>query len=233
MKVIATTRTLNEEKNVGRFIQSYNWADEVLIVDGGSEDNTVSIVNDYDYAFVKSFLERVELKAGYWRNPHGRHINTCIDWAIERGADWIIFDDCDCFPNKTLREQGRDVLLDSPADVVFVTRLYLWGYTAHFPKLAKPTGKDWCPSIWAWRADTKIRASEKDPLVHDISVRERPDLPQQRLMPPYCLLHYYCPDEETVQRKLKKYREGGQHPSLLHPKNAGGKMDILPEWARL
>jgi len=232
MKVISTTRTLNEERNVGMFIESYNWVDEVLIVDGGSEDNTVSIVKDYDWAYVKSFRERVEMDNGYWRNPQGKHINTCIDWAIEREADWIIFDDCDCFPNALLRERGRDILLDSPADVLFVVRLYLWRKNKHFPKLAKPTG-EWCPSIWAWRADTKIRASEKDPLVHDLSVRESPDLPQQRLMPPYCLLHYYCPNEDIVNRKLKKYRESGQHPTLLHPLEAGGELESLPEWAKL
>jgi len=232
MKVIATTRTLNEEQNIRHFIESNNWADEVLIVDGGSEDDTVSIVNDYKYAFVKSFHERVQLKKGYWRNPQGKHINACIDWAIEREADWIIFDDCDCFPNYLLKDRGRDLLLDCPADVVFVTRLYLWGKDQHFPAMAKPSG-DWTPSIWAWRADTKIRASEKDPLIHDLSVREKPDIPQQRLMPPYCLLHCYCPDEETVDRKLKKYREGGQHPTLLHPHEAGGQLSPLPEWARL
>lgn len=232
MKVIVTTRTLNEEQNIRMFIESNRWADEVLIVDGGSEDDTVSIVNDYDYAFVKSFHERVELKAGYWRNPQGKHINACTDWAIERGADWIIFDDCDCFPNKTLRENGRDVLLDSSADVVLVTRLYLWGYTRHFPALAKPDRVDWCPSLWAWKPSANIRANEENPLMHDINIRER-DLLHQKLMPPYCLLHCYCPDEETADRKLKKYREGGQHPTLLHPLKAGGPLAPLPKWAEL
>ena len=35
MKVIVTTRTLNEEQNIRMFIESNRWADEVLIVDGG------------------------------------------------------------------------------------------------------------------------------------------------------------------------------------------------------
>jgi len=82
MKIIATTRTLNEEKNVGRFIESYNWVDEVLIVDGGSEDSTVSIVNNYDYAFVRTFDERIKMQNNHWRNPQGKHINACIDWTI-------------------------------------------------------------------------------------------------------------------------------------------------------
>ena len=234
MKVIVTTRTLNEEKNIRTFIESNEWADEVLIVDGGSDDDTVSIVDDYDYAFVKPFHERVNLKKGYWRNPHGKHINTCTDWAIERGADWLIFDDCDCFPNKTLRENVRNVLLDSTADVVRVTRLYLWGYTQHFPAMAKPgNGVDWCPSLWAWRPSANIRANEENPLEHDISSHRAKGLLHQDLMPPYCLLHRYCPDEETTDRKLKKYREGGQHPSLLHPRVAGGAIENLPEWAVL
>ena len=230
MKVIVTTRTLNEEQNIRTFIESNEWADEVLILDGGSDDDTVSIVNDYDYAFVRSFPERVELKAGYWRNPQGRHINACSDWAIERGADWMIFDDCDCFPNKTLREKGRDVLLDTTAEVVLVTRLYLWGYTHHFPEMSILTG-DWTPGIWAHRPSANLRANEADPLIHHVPLRD--DLPKQYLMPPYCLLHRFCPDEETTDRKLKKYKEGGQHPNLLHPKIAGGRIEPLPEWAVL
>ena len=231
MKIIATTRTLNEEKNVGRFIESYNWADEVLIVDGLSDDDTVEIVNRYDYAFVRTFNRYIKMKNGHYRNPQGEHINTCIDWAIEREADWIIFDDCDCIPGALLREHGRDILLDTPADVVFVTRLYIWGKDQHFPKLAKPSG-DWTPSIWAWRAGTDIRASEENPLIHDLSVRENPDLPQERIMPPYCLLHYYCPDEETAHKKWRRYIDSGQHPTLLHPLEAGGELEPLPDFAK-
>ena len=232
MKVIVTTRTLNEEQNIRTFIESNRWADEVLIVDGGSDDNTVSIVDDYDYAFVKPFHERVELKAGYWRNPQGKHINACFDWAIERGADWMIFDDCDCFPNKTLRENARDVLLDTTADVVRVTRLYLWGYTHYFHKMSWNAG-DWTPGMWAYRPRANLRAQEEDPLAHYIPIKDRDDLSKKNLMPPYCLLHRFCPDEETVNRKLKKYREGGQHPALLHPIQAGGAISELPEWAIL
>lgn len=231
MKIIATTRTLNEEKNVGRFIESYNWVDEVLIVDGGSEDSTVSIVNNYDYAFVRTFDERIKMQNNHWRNPQGKHINACIDWAIARHADWIIFDDCDCIPNYLLKEGGREILLDTPGDVLFVVRLYIWGEDQHFLKMAQPTG-EWCPSIWAWRADTDIRASEEDPFIHDLSVREKPDLPQERLMPPYCLLHYYCPDEETAHKKWRKYIDSGQHPTLLHPLEAGGELEPLPDFAR-
>lgn len=232
MKVIVTTRTLNEEQNIRTFIESNEWADEVLILDGGSDDDTVSIVNDYDYAFVRSFHERIELKKGYWRNPQGKHINACFDWAIERGADWMIFDDCDCFPNKTLRENARDVLLDTTADVVRVTRLYLWGYTHYFHKMSWNAG-DWTPGMWAYRPRANLRAQEEDPLAHYIPIKDRDDLSKKNLMPPYCLLHRFCPDEETVNRKLKKYREGGQHPALLHPIQAGGAISELPEWAVL
>lgn len=231
MKIISTTRTLNEEKNVGRFIESYNWVDEVLIVDGGSDDDTVSIVDNYKYAFVKSFDERIELQNGYWRNPQGKQINACIDWAKERGADWITFDDCDCVPNQFLKENGRDLLLDCSKDIVFVTRLYVWGKDQHFPKMAQPSG-DWTPSIWAWRVDADIRACEENPLVHDLSARHLSEGKKLRLMPPYCLLHYYCPDEETIEAKLKKYRDGGQHPQLQHPKDSGGELCDLPSWAK-
>ncbi|GAH78398.1 unnamed protein product, partial [marine sediment metagenome] len=46
MKIMATTRTRNEEKNIARFVMSYQWADKVLIADGGSTDDTVKIAKN-------------------------------------------------------------------------------------------------------------------------------------------------------------------------------------------
>ena len=88
MKIVATCRTLNEEKNIERFCMSYTWVDKVLIADGGSTDRTKEIANLFYNVEVRDFSERVE-RNGVWRNPHGKHINFLIDWAKEEGA-WIV-----------------------------------------------------------------------------------------------------------------------------------------------
>ncbi len=40
--------TKNDEKNIGRCLESVSWADEIVIVDSGSEDNTLKICDLFD-----------------------------------------------------------------------------------------------------------------------------------------------------------------------------------------
>jgi len=231
MKVIATVRTLNEQNNIGNFCHSYkNIADKVLVADGGSTDNTVQIAKSFPNVEVRDFKKRVKLFKSYWRNPHGEHINFLIDWAIDEGADWIIFDDCDCLPNYALKNDARTIFKITEHDFVFVTRLYLWGTDKHFPKMAKITG-DWTPSLWAWRANLDFRASETDPLRHEFTL-DISKVDKENLMPPYCLLHYFVPTPEIASRKLQWYRESGQHLGMKPQLETGGELSPLPEWAR-
>ena len=43
MKITATIITLNEERNIGRAIESLRCCDEIVIVDSGSVDRTVEL----------------------------------------------------------------------------------------------------------------------------------------------------------------------------------------------
>ena len=52
-------------------------------------------------------------------------------------------------------------------------------------------------------------------------------------MPPYCLLHYSWVDKERLEKKLKYYRESGQHPTMSHPTDFAGTPEKLPDWASL
>jgi glycosyltransferase involved in cell wall biosynthesis len=48
--------TLNEERNIARCLDSVAWADEVVIVDGGSRDRSVEIATHFtDHVFVHPF----------------------------------------------------------------------------------------------------------------------------------------------------------------------------------
>lgn len=230
MKVIACVTTRNEERNIVRFCQGYSWADQVLVADGGSDDGTVELA-EAEGAWVRTFARKVWFNADTWRNPVGPHVNFLIDWAREERADWIIFDDCDCSPNKLLKADGRIQLACALKPVVLAVRLYLWGEDHHFPRLAQPLGAGrWTPSLWAWRPDLiDIRALNKHPGHVSFNTEFPADGRWAEIMPPYCLLHRPWPDEEEVQRKMA-FREGMGQP-FEHPLKFGGALERLPEWA--
>lgn len=238
MKICVLVRTRNEEQNIARFCDGYKWADAVLVADGGSRDKTVEIARSYENVKVRDYDVFVEMDNGIKRNPHGSRCNFLIDWAfIDEKADWVIFDDCDCFPNKTLRENARTVISESNQKYIFVTRLYLWKDEGHFPKLAQPIKSGtWEQSLWAWRSDSGLRF-RADRVSKEESHQElsfRPPLEETlKLEPPYALLHCPWQTDEMVERKLAFYRLSGQIPTMLHPLEFGGAVEPLPEWASL
>ena len=233
--IIATTRTKNEEANIEKFCRSYleyDLADAVFVADGGSEDNTVEIAQSIPGVEVRKFNERVEGEKGLWRNPHGKHINFINDWATDKGADWILFDDCDCTPNRLLQVRGRGILEETLKSYAYAVRMYFWGEKLWFPSLSinlKKAPDAWMYSIWGWRASSGFRASEADPWRHEFIRTPTPNQ-YQKFEPPMALLHKPWPTEEDAQKKLKFYREIGQHPTMLHPTEFGGATEPIKEW---
>jgi glycosyltransferase involved in cell wall biosynthesis len=227
MKIIVVVRTMNEESNIGRFCQSYEWADKILVSDGGSTDRSEEIAAGYGNVELIPFREVVSLENGGVRNPPGPHINFMIEEAKanERGADWIIFDDCDCVPNKLLRQGARGIIeaMTNRIDVLAAKRVYFYGDRI-LPKLHKPGA-----GLWAWRPRADVSARTDIGSLHVEMKINAPDNRWFRFEFPYCLLHYPWPDPEAVARKLDYYRAGGIHPEMLHPLDFGGQL-ADPEW---
>jgi hypothetical protein len=226
MKAVVVCRTRNEARNIARFCQAHAWADAVLIADGLSEDNTLDIARNYSNVKVSVFREKVwnEDKT-QWRNPHGKHINFMIDWALEEKADWIIFDDADCVPTLDLQRDIRGLLEGTDKRVVLLYRLYVWSHDQYFPDLNK-AGQ----SLWGWHKEIGIRALDND-WSHDIEHCWQPEQ-ELKLEHPHSCLHYFSPDEATVERKLNFYRESGEIKGALHPLRGCGSLAQLPEWAK-
>jgi len=81
MKITATIITLNEERNIGRAIESLRCCDEILIVDSGSVDRTIELAEN---------LGARVIEAG-WRGYAGQK-----NWASEQASfDWILSLDAD------------------------------------------------------------------------------------------------------------------------------------------
>lgn len=220
--IIATVRTLNEAGHIERFCKGYSFADKILVADGGSTDGTVELARKFKQVEVREFTDRIYMPGGAFMNPESKHVNFLIDWAKAEGADWIIFDDCDCVPNAYLRRDARDILAKARLPVVHARRIHLWLKTQHFEKMGR------VGSLWAWKPAEVDICGEPN---KDIGL-QLCGIPEKRveLEPPYCLLHDVFPDEVTVEKKLRRYESWGM--PQVHPLEwQYAPPELLPEWA--
>lgn len=226
MKIVVIGRTKNEERNIRRFIEGYqDWVDEILIADGRSTDQTLDIIAEYPAVKMRPFTETFVAASGIIRNPQGKHVNFLIQWAIEREADWIIFDDVDCFPTQALQEQGRTIIEGSPHNYIYFHRMYCYLEDQWFPSL-----NDAGHALWAWKAG-HLWADEQDPLRLSFSkTRKIPQGQRLKLDFPLAGLHCTWPTEEEIQRKMKFYKACWD-THVPHPTESFGTLEKLPEWA--
>lgn len=80
-KISATVITKNEEKNIAACLQSLAWADEIVVLDSGSTDETV--------ALAKQFTDKVYVET--WRGQ-GDQKNRAVELAT---GPWIVSLDAD------------------------------------------------------------------------------------------------------------------------------------------
>lgn len=235
MKVIATCRSYNEIANIDAFCQSYSeFADEILIADGLSTDDTVAHALKYPKVKVKDYPWKVECANGVLRNPDGPHIQFLIDWAVAEGADWIVHQDCDQRPNKYLKQDIRDILATTNKDLICVMQAFLWGPDKYFPQLS---GKDsgWMYGLWAWRANIGMKIIDKMPH-YEFSLDGKKSFDVRSihrhvdLNPPYCFMHFGWPTPERAMKQVDYYRASRLIPECNYPLNYGGRLEPLEVW---
>jgi len=90
------TLTLNEEQNISACLESARWADELIVVDSGSQDRTVEIA--------RTFTERVFTIS--WEG-YGAARNYALRQAT---GDWILWLDADERVTPALAEEIRGII---------------------------------------------------------------------------------------------------------------------------
>jgi glycosyltransferase involved in cell wall biosynthesis/2-polyprenyl-3-methyl-5-hydroxy-6-metoxy-1,4-benzoquinol methylase len=106
MKISVSMITLNEEKNIERALISCSFADEIVIVDGGSTDRTLDILKAHD---------KVKLIQRPWENHFGRQRQVSLEHCT---GDWVIRLDTDEAFSMEFEKKIRSLLSSTSADVV-------------------------------------------------------------------------------------------------------------------
>lgn len=113
-RVSVTVITWNEEERLRRCLESVTWADEIVVVDAGSEDKTAQIA--------RSFTDHVVVRAWDGFAPQK-------NFALERATgDWILSLDADEEVSPELAGEIRRVIAAPAADGYAVPRRNIfWG----------------------------------------------------------------------------------------------------------
>lgn len=177
MTLSVTLITLNEAANIGPCLEGLRWADEIIVVDGGSTDDTV--------ALAKKFTRKV------YSIPF-TDFSTQKNAALDRASgDWIFLIDADERVSEPLAEEIRAVVRENPVAVCSVKR-----ETYFFRGRLRFSGTQQDAPVRLFRRGS-VRFVQP---VHEEIVT---DLPVRRLQ--HRMMHYSTPDIEHYRRKLRTY----------------------------
>jgi glycosyltransferase involved in cell wall biosynthesis len=154
--ISATVITKNEAGNIAECLESLSWVDEIVVLDSGSTDDTVSIAKRYtDKVYVET-----------WRGQ-GAQKNRAIELAK---GPWILSIDADERIPIRLASEIQKAIAANPAHVFSIRRknMYQDRWIRHC---------GWWPD-WVVRVFKKEHARFSDHIIHE-SIRS--DVPVKRL----------------------------------------------------
>lgn len=102
-RVTVITLTLNEAHNIGPCLESVRWADEILVIDSGSTDDTIS---------------RARASAAHVHEIEWRGYGAARNFALEKATgEWILWLDADERVTPELAAEIQQILRDDPAGI--------------------------------------------------------------------------------------------------------------------
>lgn len=84
--ITACVITLNEERNIGKCLESVSWCDEIVVVDSGSTDRTVEQASKYTSKIIRHQWQ------GYRDQKEFAFSHATSDWIFEIDADEMCSD---------------------------------------------------------------------------------------------------------------------------------------------
>ncbi|WP_445637540.1 Glycosyl transferase [Nostoc sp. DSM 114161] len=110
-KITPLILTYNEAPNIQRTLEKLTWANQIVIVDSYSSDETLEIIASYPQA--KLFQRKFDTHATQW-NYGLSQINS--EWVLSLDADYIV--------SEKLAEEIKELPEDSPIDSYFIRFKY-------------------------------------------------------------------------------------------------------------
>jgi glycosyltransferase involved in cell wall biosynthesis len=140
----------NEEKNIGDCLDSISWADEIILVDDHSDDDTDKIIK------LKNYKNKIKVFKKKMDKGFGDQKNFALKQAT---SDWVLSIDCDERVTQALADEIKFILKNAYFDAYYIEReSYYCGYKIKFS---------------GWRNDFVLRLFKKekaefsDRLVHE------------------------------------------------------------------
>ena len=174
----------NEEKNIGDCLDSLSWADEIVLVDDYSDDNTEKIIKSKNHKNkIKVFKKKMDKGFGDQKN-----------FALKQATyDWVLSIDCDERVTQDLAAEIKIILSNSCFDAYYIEReSYYCGYKIKF--------SGW-QNDFVLRLFKKEKAKFSDRLVHEKVIHDNLETTILKSK----LIHKSFDTHEQVLKKINFY----------------------------
>jgi glycosyltransferase involved in cell wall biosynthesis len=174
--------TKNEELNIRACLESVAWANEIIVVDSGSQDDTLAICHEFtSHVYIHNW-------PGF-----GAQKNRALNYASK---DWVLSLDADERVTPELHVQLIKAMEEAGEDGFYLPRL-----SQFCGRFIRHSG--WYPD-YVLRLFRRTKGRFSDDMVHERVLLEGDTW---RLSSP--LLHYSYLNEADVRRKSEQYAEAG------------------------
>lgn len=187
-KISVVINVLNEEKNIERAIKSVDWADEVVVVDDGSKDNTLEVLEK---------LKGSNKKLKAFKHQGVGFVEPARNFAISKATNgWVLILDADeVIPDTLARELVRIAAKMEQIDYVRLPRKNI--IFGHFMKAA------------IWWPDYNIRFFKKGQVNWINKIHQPPKTSGQGLDLPaeekYAIIHYNYESVAEFLERMNRY----------------------------